>query len=75
MTKGLSLEIIWFDEDLIELRRVCSNGRFAGGAEFYGAYDDLPNLGKKLRDFPLSGADRRQVELGTFNPEYRVGSG
>jgi hypothetical protein len=38
---GIHFEVIWFDQDVIEIIHSCSNGRFSGVAEIYMGHDDL----------------------------------
>ena len=73
MVEGINLEVIWFDQDVIEVVCACSNGYFSGWAEVYLSHDDLPSLANTLRGFPSSRCDTRQVELGTFNPAHADG--
>ena len=56
---GINFEVIWFDQDIVEVFFTCSNAYFAGGAEIYLSRDDLPNLVEALRGFPSDGADTR----------------
>lgn len=70
---GINLEVIWFDQDIVEVLFTCSNGYFAGGAEIYLSHDDLPSLVEALRGFPSDGADTRLCEFGTFNPANAAG--
>ena len=70
---GIHLEVIWFDQDLIEILLSCSNGRFSGQAEIYLSHRDLPELADGLRGFPRNVSDSRNFELGTFNPNHADG--
>ncbi len=69
MKKGIQLEILWFDEHVIELRVCGSNGQFAGNADCYIGYDCIKNLAATFRGFPSTQEDRREFELGNFDPE------
>ena len=73
MENGIHLEVIWFDQDVIEIVLSCSNGRFSGQAEIYLSHDDLLELASGLRGFPQSVSDSRDFELGTFNPSHADG--
>lgn len=70
---GINIEVIWADQDFIEVALSCSNGYFSGGAELYLGCDDLSALVSTLRGFPSSKSDARQVELGTYDPVYASG--
>ena len=70
---GLKFEVIWFDQDVIEIVLSCSNGHFSGRAEIYLSHDDLVELADALRGFPSGVSDTRSAELGTFNPGHADG--
>ena len=70
---GISLQVIWFDQDVIEVVFACSNGCFAGSAYIYLSHDDLSGLVETLQGFPAHDADTRGTELGTLNPEFAGG--
>ena len=62
--RKLALEIIWFDDDMLELRVCASNGRFSGQATFYAALDEPARFAAKIEGFPLSASDSRDYKLG-----------
>lgn len=70
---GIHLEVIWFDQDVIEIVLSCSNGRFSGQAEIYLSHSDLSEFADGLRGFPRNLSDSRNIELGTFNPRHADG--
>jgi len=70
---GIKLEIVWFDQDIVEFQLTCSNGRFSGVTEIYVGHDDLPKLVDALKGFPTAPSDVRELELGTFNPKHADG--
>ncbi|WP_439585890.1 hypothetical protein [Dyadobacter bucti] len=47
----LELEVIWKDEDLIELRVQASNGRYFGTTQVYDTTESLMGLAKSLNEF------------------------
>jgi hypothetical protein len=47
----LELEVIWKDEDLIELSVKASNGRYCGSTQVYDTAKSLMGLAKSLADF------------------------
>ena len=73
MDHGIELEVVWFDQDIVEVAFRCSNSHFAGSALIYLSYDDLPNLLETLKGFPSGHADTRQSQLGTFNSNHADG--
>ena len=73
MELGITIKVIWSDEDLIEILFSCSNGYFAGHAEIYLSHDKTSELAEALSGFPTSATDSRDLELGTFNPTHADG--
>jgi hypothetical protein len=70
---GISIEVIWFDQEMIEVVLGCSNGYFSGLAEVYLNHRDLPELGDALRGFPSGAGDSRKIDIGTFDPSCASG--
>ncbi len=62
--RGIEFEVVWFDQDVVEYRVVCSNGSFTGTAEIYLNHDDLQSVANALSGFPSSTTDLREVNLG-----------
>jgi hypothetical protein len=73
VTNGIQLDVIWFDQDMIEVMATCSNGYFSGISEIYLGHDGLAKLADALNGFPSSLADTRTFEIGTFNPDHADG--
>jgi len=73
MLNRVNLEVIWFDQDVIEVLLSCSNGYFAGASEIYVSHHGLSELADALQGFPSSVSDIRTVELGTFDPNHADG--
>jgi hypothetical protein len=71
--RGIEFEVVWSDQDVIELRVRCSNGAFCGDTRMYSGHDALPNTADVLSGFPLNAKDSRTVELGTFDPTMAGG--
>jgi hypothetical protein len=70
---GIQLEVMWFDQNVIEYQFKCSNGCFSGVAEIYLTHDDLPRMAEPLKGLPAAVSDVRNRELGTFNPKHADG--
>ena len=70
---GINIEIIWFDQDVVECQFSCSNGRFSGVAGIYLSHDGLSEMADGLKGFPAAPTDVRELELGTFNPKHADG--
>jgi hypothetical protein len=73
LDNGISFEVTWLDDDVVEMRVRADNGRFAGTADCYCDHEDLARLAEALRGFPASLGDRREFVVGTFDPDYAGG--
>jgi hypothetical protein len=51
--KGINLEVIWFDQDLLEVLFSCSNGYFSGQAQIYMSHDTPSELATGLSGFSI----------------------
>ena len=51
-TKHLSLEVIWKDDDMFELKVSVNNGRYSGITEVYDQRNPLYDFALKLNGFP-----------------------
>ena len=75
MQKGISITLIWSDEDLIELRMVVEDGHSRFSNTVYTSQAVLQNLAKELtifRDHIHGGI--KDMRLGEFGPEYANGA-
>ncbi len=70
---GLQLEIIYFDDDLLELRCTCSNGCFSGIADCFSSHELMATFAATLSGFPNSLDDAREFEIGTFDDGFAGG--
>jgi hypothetical protein len=71
--KGIEIEVIWEDQNVVEFQINCSNGYFSGRAEIYASHDVLPKFASTLSGFPSKRTDSRDFELGTFDQNYTDG--
>lgn len=71
--KGLHLEVVWFDDDLLELRVHAANDRFCGVADCYVGCNFFAEVADALRGFPSSPDDHRDLVVGTFDPRLAGG--
>ncbi|MBW8876923.1 MAG: hypothetical protein JF614_18315 [Acidobacteria bacterium] len=62
-----ALEVVWFDQDMLELRLTASSAGFAGQANFYAALDEPAAFAAQLSGFPRSREDVREYEFGNTN--------
>jgi hypothetical protein len=70
---GINIALEWWSEDVAIGVISCSNGTFSGEARVYMNPDELRKLGEALNGFPKDGKDRREVELGAFEPSFAGG--
>ena len=67
------IEVLYSDNDVVEMRVSASNGTFSAAADVYAGYEAAANLAKEFTGFPESNKDVRSYELGTFDPKYAGG--
>lgn len=72
-TPGLTLEILWLDDEAIEVRLRAANGRFSGTVECYAPHTAPRDLAATIEGFPRSAGDRREFVLGTFDAGFAGG--
>jgi hypothetical protein len=65
MKPQLSVEGVYDDGDLIEVRVAASNESFAGAVCVYITAGDLDQAAAQLRGFPLGASDQRRITWGT----------
>ncbi|HKF22338.1 MAG TPA: hypothetical protein VKE93_12270 [Candidatus Angelobacter sp.] len=73
MKTGFTVEVVWWDADVIKYRCTGSNGSFSGATEVYMNHSDLSEMAEALSGFPLRADDVRDVELGQFDPSCAGG--
>jgi hypothetical protein len=71
--QGIEMSVVWFDEDVIELYVLGSNGRFSGATNIYINRITLTEIANVFRGFPESIEDQRELLIGTFDPGYAGG--
>ncbi len=74
MVNGITLEVVWSDEHLIQFRAVCANRSFSGAVYFYAEHNDVFRFADLIDGFPQNPGDLRTAEFGTFNSD-RAGGG
>lgn len=72
MQSGIRVKVIWFDLYGNYLFS-CSNGPFSGEASIYAEHDQVLRLADALTGFPSNNTDKRDFELGTFDPKCAGG--
>jgi hypothetical protein len=73
MSVGIEVRVVHVDEHLIELRVWASNGTFTGQVDIYANSAVPAETADKLRGFPSSKDDTREIELGTFRTDAAGG--
>ncbi len=71
---GSSLEILWSDEDLFDVKVVTWNGWFGGVAKLQVEIGVLNKLAAIISGFPRDANDARETVLGAFGREYAGGA-
>ncbi|HEU0367618.1 MAG TPA: hypothetical protein VFR42_00300 [Candidatus Acidoferrum sp.] len=71
---GISLEILWSDEDLFAVKVVTWNGSFGAVAKLYVEIGGLDKLAAIISGFPKDANDARETVLGAFGREYAGGA-
>ena len=73
MYVGCEFRVVWYDNDVIELRVSAWNGTFGGVAKIYEGIGDLQAAAAQLRGFPESPEDIREVVFGNFDRKCAAG--
>jgi hypothetical protein len=64
MEKGLHIEAVYQDPDLIEVVVTAANSSFSGVACFYTNESELRAAALTLKGFPKTTSDRRDIRIG-----------
>jgi hypothetical protein len=67
--EGLSVEVIWHDDDVLQLVVQAGNTEFSGAAKIYAAHGELREIAAAMAGFPSGRGDERHFTLGSFDPE------
>jgi hypothetical protein len=71
--RGIELRLVWFDNDVLNLRASAWNGSFGGVAEIYEAIGGLQAAASYLRGFPKGPSDQRDIVFGNFDRKCAAG--
>lgn len=67
----LTLEVVWYNEDMLELRLTASNRNFTVQTSFYAALDAPKEVATQIAGFPSRLGEVREIKLGGQNlPGY-----
>jgi hypothetical protein len=61
---ALSVEVVWFDEHMLELALSARSAKFAGQTTFYAALDELERFAEHIERFPARADDSREYVFG-----------
>jgi hypothetical protein len=64
---GLTIEAVYDDDDLVEVRVAVWNGAFGGRASVYASIEEFEHLADVFAGFPMSVQDHRQFEWGDLS--------
>jgi hypothetical protein len=73
MENGIEFRVIYEDTDMLELRVSAWNGAFGGHANVYVRLGHVEDVAAKLRGFPETPHDSREVSFGAFGPQSAGG--
>ena len=73
MEPGLSLQIVWSDQNALEVAVRAWNGSFGGHADVYCGLQALGSIADAIRGFPRGTGDMREVTLGSLERKYAGG--
>lgn len=62
--RGISLEIVYCDPDIVEVVAAVSNDRFSGVASLYTSLAEVADAARTIAGFPAHTGDVREVRLG-----------
>jgi hypothetical protein len=70
---GIHLQVVWTDDDLVELRVHAANDKFSGTVEVYSWDEQIAKAAPTLAGFPVGSGDEREIEFGTAVPGHANG--
>ena len=74
MDRGFHFEVIWNDNDVLEVRVSAWNGTFGGSTAVYVPIGGLAKAATKIEGFPRHPSDKRELQFGVFGPERAGGA-
>jgi hypothetical protein len=63
--RGILIERLWFDDDVVELRVSARSAHFSGVCDIYSTSTLLRDAAESIQGFPLDVNDVRTVDLAT----------
>ena len=74
MNQSLTLQRIYHDVDVVEVRLRADNGKFRGEADIYLGQGQLAEIAESLVGFPLSSSNNREIAIGGFGAKFARGA-
>ena len=71
--KGVQIEHLWEDADVLEVVARASNGDFSGKTAAYMGHGQISGAAAELADFPKDTSDKRDIVFGSLDPKYAGG--
>jgi len=71
---GFQFQLLWYDDQVLQLRITGWNGEFGGAADVYVGVGGLAEAAAKLEGFPIKISDFRHIEFGGFGPQAAGGA-
>ena len=72
--RGVSIEIVWSDDHVVEVAVSARGDHFAGTVRIYAGHGELEEIAGQLAGFPTSPNDTRGFTLGAFGDEWAGGA-
>jgi hypothetical protein len=73
MFVGFEFQLLWHDDDVLNLSVKAWNGAFGGAADVYEAIGNLQKAAEELRGFPTDPSDTREITFGNFDRKFAAG--
>lgn len=74
MKRGLRVQYLYHDNDILEVEVSAFNGRFAGVTALYVSRDELSQGALAMQGFPNAQSDERELTWGSFGSESAGGA-
>jgi hypothetical protein len=74
MKREVRFSSLWSDNDVFKIRISVWNGEFGGSADTYVPLGGLKTAAAQLAGFPINSSDTRELQFGSFGPEFAGGA-
>ncbi|MEM7232156.1 MAG: hypothetical protein AAF517_08285 [Planctomycetota bacterium] len=69
----VTIEVIWQDDDMVEVKACATNSEFSGETRVYTVYEDLKSLADELQGFPRNTSHEVRFEAGVRSRDSYFG--